>query len=155
MMTAKTSTKDIARGEIQAELETSASTLSHHLDKLKNEDLVPVSLMLHAQQSHPAGEDRPDLQMRGEITMENIKEVVRGKYAEAALRVHTGGSSCCGAGPATECCDPITSNLYDQRQTAELPEAAVLASLGCGNPTALAELRSGRNRSGPRLRRRH
>src|SRR5438477_6760254 len=75
--------------------------------------------------------------------MENIKDVVRGKYAEAALRVHTGGSSCCGAGPATECCDPITSNLYDQRQTAELPEAAVLASLGCGNPTALAQLHPG------------
>ena len=75
--------------------------------------------------------------------MENIKDVVRGKYAEAALRVHTGGSSCCGAGPATECCDPITSNLYDQIQTDGLPEAAVLASLGCGNPTALAELHAG------------
>jgi SAM-dependent methyltransferase len=59
------------------------------------------------------------------------------------LRVHTGGSSCCGAGAATECCDPITSNLYDQRQTDGLPEAAVLASLGCGNPTALAELHAG------------
>jgi ubiquinone/menaquinone biosynthesis C-methylase UbiE len=75
--------------------------------------------------------------------MENIKDVVRGKYAEAALRVHTGGSSCCGAGAATECCDPITSNLYDQGQTGELPEAAVLASLGCGNPTALAQLHPG------------
>jgi len=75
--------------------------------------------------------------------MENIKDVVRGKYAEAALRVHTGGSSCCGAGPATDCCDPITSNLYDHRQTDGLPETAVLASLGCGNPTALAELRAG------------
>lgn len=75
--------------------------------------------------------------------MESIKDVVRGKYAEAALRVHTGGSSCCGAGPATECCDPITSNLYDQIQTDGLPEAAVLASLGCGNPTALAELHAG------------
>jgi SAM-dependent methyltransferase len=75
--------------------------------------------------------------------MENIKDVVRGKYAEAALRVHTGGSSCCGAGPATDYCDPISSNLYDQRQTDGLPETAVLASLGCGNPTALAELRAG------------
>jgi len=75
--------------------------------------------------------------------MENIKVLVRGKYAEAALRVHTGGSSCCGAGPATDCCDPITSNLYDQLQTDELPEGAVLASLGCGNPTALAELHTG------------
>jgi SAM-dependent methyltransferase len=75
--------------------------------------------------------------------MENIKDEVREKYAQAALRVYSGGSSCCGAGPATECCDPITSNLYDQRQTSELPEAAVLASLGCGNPTALAELQPG------------
>src|SRR5213083_2937302 len=75
--------------------------------------------------------------------MEDIKDVVRGKYAEAALRVHTGGSSCCGAGPATDCCDPITGNLYDQRQTAELPDAALLASLGCGNPTALAQLHPG------------
>ena len=75
--------------------------------------------------------------------MENIKDLVRGKYAEAALRVHTGGRSCCGAGPATDCCDPITSNLYDQLQTDELPEGAVLASLGCGNPTALAELHTG------------
>jgi len=95
--------------------------------------------MLHSQQSHPAGGDRSDLQ----IVMENIKDVVRGKYAEAALRIHAGGSSCCGAGPATDCCDPITSNLYDQLQTDELPEAAVLASLGCGNPTALAELHPG------------
>jgi len=75
--------------------------------------------------------------------MERIKDVVREKYAEAALRVHAGGSSCCGAGAATECCDPITSNLYSQIQTDQLPEAAVLASLGCGNPTALAELRPG------------
>ena len=75
--------------------------------------------------------------------MENIRDAVQGKYAEAALRVHTGGSSCCGAGPATDCCDPITSNLYDQLQADGLPEAAVLASLGCGNPTALAELHAG------------
>jgi len=81
--------------------------------------------------------------MKSRNTMENIKVLVRGKYAEAALRVHTGGSSCCGAGPATDCCDPITSNLYDQLQTDELPEGAVLASLGCGNPTALAELHTG------------
>ena len=75
--------------------------------------------------------------------MENIKDLVRGKYAEAALRIHTGGRSCCGAGPATDCCDPITSNLYDQLQTDELPEGAVLASLGCGNPTALIDLHEG------------
>src|SRR5580693_1242150 len=73
-----------------------------------------------------------------------LKEVVQQKYGEAALRVNSGGSSCCGATAALDgCCDPITSNLYDATQTASLPEAAVLASLGCGNPTALAELESG------------
>jgi SAM-dependent methyltransferase len=74
----------------------------------------------------------------------DIKDVVKEKYGQAALRVHTGGSSCCGAGAALEnCCDPITSDLYDAAQTGELPEEAVLASLGCGNPTALAQLSAG------------
>jgi arsenite methyltransferase len=72
-----------------------------------------------------------------------IKEVVKEKYGQAALRVHSGGSSCCGASAAIEGCDPITSNLYDLSQTGALPEAAVLASLGCGNPTALAQLNAG------------
>jgi 2-polyprenyl-3-methyl-5-hydroxy-6-metoxy-1,4-benzoquinol methylase len=73
-----------------------------------------------------------------------IKEVVKEKYAQAALRVNAGGSSCCGAGAALDgCCDPITSNLYDASQTGALPEEAVLASLGCGNPTALAQLNAG------------
>jgi ubiquinone/menaquinone biosynthesis C-methylase UbiE len=73
-----------------------------------------------------------------------IKEVVREKYGQAALRVNAGGSSCCGASAALDgCCDPITSNLYDAAQTGGLPAEAVLASLGCGNPTALAELNPG------------
>jgi arsenite methyltransferase len=73
-----------------------------------------------------------------------LKEVVKEKYGQAALRVHTGGSSCCGAGAALDgCCDPITSNLYDSAETGDLPQAAVLASLGCGNPTALAQLNPG------------
>ena len=73
-----------------------------------------------------------------------LKETVREKYGEAALRVKSGGSSCCGASAALDgSCDPITSNLYDASQTDTLPEAAVLASLGCGNPTALAELKPG------------
>ena len=72
-----------------------------------------------------------------------IKEVVKQKYGEAALRVKTGGSSCCGATSATGCADPITSNLYDASQIGQLPQEAVLASLGCGNPTALAELKAG------------
>src|SRR6202051_1889031 len=74
----------------------------------------------------------------------NIKDVVKEKYGQAALRVHSGGSSCCGASAALDgCCDPITSNLYDAAQTGVLPEEAVLASLGCGNPTALAQLNPG------------
>jgi len=75
-----------------------------------------------------------------------VKEVVKEKYGEAALRVVSGaGSACCGSSPSS-CCqgaDPITSNLYDESQKGALPEAAVLASLGCGNPTALAELKPG------------
>jgi arsenite methyltransferase len=67
-----------------------------------------------------------------------IKDAVREKYGQAARQV---GNSCCGA--ATACNDPITSNLYSDDQTGELPEAAVMASLGCGNPTALAELKPG------------
>jgi len=74
----------------------------------------------------------------------DIKEVVKEKYGQAALRVHSSGSSCCGASAATEsCCDPITANLYDHSQTSQIPEDAVKASLGCGNPTALAELNPG------------
>ena len=75
----------------------------------------------------------------------NIKEVVKEKYGQAALRVKSGGgSSCCGATAAKElCCDPITSNLYDDSQAGQIPEEALLASLGCGNPTALAQLNAG------------
>jgi arsenite methyltransferase len=72
-----------------------------------------------------------------------VKETVREKYGQAALRVSAGGSSCCGASAAIEGCDPITTNLYDEAQTGMLPEEAVLASLGCGNPTALAQLHEG------------
>ena len=79
------------------------------------------------------------------MSTEQVKEVVREKYGQAAIRAKAGtGSSCCGGAGALEaCCDPITSNLYDGRQEAELPELAVKASLGCGNPTALAELKAG------------
>jgi SAM-dependent methyltransferase len=73
-----------------------------------------------------------------------VKDVVGERYRQAALRVTTGGGACCGASAATDgCCDPITANLYDASQIGVLPEEAVLASLGCGNPTALAELRAG------------
>ena len=71
----------------------------------------------------------------------DIRQVVKESYGEAARKVATAGSSCCGA--KASCGDPITSNLYDDAETRGLPEAAVLASLGCGNPTALAELNPG------------
>jgi len=73
----------------------------------------------------------------------DIKEVVKQKYGQAALRVQAGGSSCCGATAATGCADPITSNLYDASQAGQIPEEALLGSLGCGNPTALAQLKPG------------
>lgn len=73
----------------------------------------------------------------------DIKAAVKEKYGEAALRVKSGGSSCCGSTSGSACADPITSNLYDGAQTAQIPEEALLASLGCGNPTALANLNAG------------
>ena len=78
------------------------------------------------------------------MSTEDIKEVVREKYGQAALRVQTGGSSCCGASTALDsCCDPITTNLYDAAQASQVPDDALKASLGCGNPTALAQLNAG------------
>ena len=73
----------------------------------------------------------------------DIKDIVRDKYAAAALRVGGGGGSCCGASAELAGASPITSNLYGAAETGVLPDAAVLASLGCGNPTALAELKPG------------
>ena len=73
-----------------------------------------------------------------------IKDVVQAKYGEAARRVVAGQSnSCCGAAACGTDIDPITRDLYDHSQTSVLPEDAVKASLGCGNPTALAELKAG------------
>ena len=73
----------------------------------------------------------------------NIREVVKEKYGQAALRVKS-GSSCCGATAAgISGCDPITSNLYHDSQARQIPEEALMASLGCGNPTALAQLNPG------------
>ena len=79
------------------------------------------------------------------MSTDNLTDVVREKYGQAALRVTTGnGNSCCGAAPAgLGCVDPITSNLYADEQSTQIPEAAMLASLGCGNPTALAKLNPG------------
>jgi arsenite methyltransferase len=74
-----------------------------------------------------------------EVVTVEIKEAVRERYAEAAKQAKNGGSSCCSGAK----CDPITSDLYAATETEGLPDTAVLASLGCGNPTALAELREG------------
>jgi len=80
-----------------------------------------------------------------EDTSMDVKAIVKEKYGEAALKVISGtGSACCSGSPS--CCsggDPITTNLYSELQKNELPDTAVLASLGCGNPTALAELKPG------------
>jgi arsenite methyltransferase len=80
------------------------------------------------------------------MSSEKIKEVVKEKYGEAAKRVVAGArSACCGTSPASaiEGGDPITSNLYGEGETSVIPETALQASLGCGNPTALAKLQAG------------
>lgn len=75
---------------------------------------------------------------------ESIKEVVRDKYAQAAVRAVSGKSSCGGTSPASiNGCDPISANLYGENETSAIPEEALRASLGCGNPTALAKLQPG------------
>jgi arsenite methyltransferase len=74
------------------------------------------------------------------MSTQNVKEIVWEKYGQAALRVTSGtGNPCCRAGSSEleASCDPITSNLYDAAQEGEVPDTAIRASLGCGNPTAL------------------
>ena len=73
----------------------------------------------------------------------NIQDAVKQKYGEAAKRAASGGSACCGGGGELSGCDPITKDLYDESEKAGLPAKAVAASLGCGNPTALAKLQPG------------
>jgi arsenite methyltransferase len=73
----------------------------------------------------------------------NIQEAVKQKYGEAAKRAAAGGTACCGGGAQLSGCDPITKDLYSDAEKRALPEKALAASLGCGNPTALAELRPG------------
>jgi len=73
----------------------------------------------------------------------DIRKVVRERYGKAALKVADAESARCCEPQASSCCDPITSNLYEISETASLPDQAVLASLGCGNPTALAQLHPG------------
>jgi SAM-dependent methyltransferase len=75
------------------------------------------------------------------MVMDAIKDVVRQKYGQAARAARSGSKADCGCG--TACCDPITSDLYGEREASAVPPEALLASLGCGNPTALAELKPG------------
>jgi arsenite methyltransferase len=80
------------------------------------------------------------------MSSENIKSIVQEKYGAAAQRAASGQSSaCCGSSPASaiDRCDPITANLYGEGEAGSVPEAALRASLGCGNPTALANLAPG------------
>jgi len=74
-----------------------------------------------------------------------ITQAVKEKYGEAASRVASGGAASCGTSPSSKCCggDPITANLYESGETSGIPEQALLASLGCGNPAALAQLQPG------------
>jgi SAM-dependent methyltransferase len=76
-------------------------------------------------------------------TAEEIKQVVKERYGQAASRVQAGRASCCGGGSAATSCDPISSNLYSRDESAGIPENALFASLGCGNPTALTKLNPG------------
>jgi len=77
------------------------------------------------------------------MSTENLQEVVKQKYGAAAKQVASGGVASCSGGGELSCCDPITKDLYDASQTSMLPAEAVAASLGCGNPTALAKLQPG------------
>ena len=164
--------KGMIVGDIQSEIDIPNSTLSHHLDKLKNENLVtvrregtylwyrantdalkdltrlPVRRMLHPQPCGRAKRFSFDFQVKRETYMssENIKSIVQEKYGEAAKRAASGqASACCGSSPASaiDGCDPITANLYGENEAGSVPEAALRASLGCGNPTALAKLAPG------------
>src|SRR5258706_363778 len=101
--------------------------------------------MLHAQPRRFAGRICPNLKVKSGRTMgnENLQEVVKQKYGNAAKQVAAGGVASCGGSGALSCCDPITKDLYDPSQTSALPKEAVAASLGCGNPTALAKLQPG------------
>src|SRR5271166_866193 len=140
--------------EIQDDLEIPSSTLSHHLEKLKNEDLVRVERqgtfcvirqtrrrsakycnffmpsVVRATRRSSRRISFNCADRRISMADTDIKDVVKEKYGQAALLVtnRTGGSSCCGAAPATGfSCDPITSNLYDATQVQQIPEQAMLA----------------------------
>src|SRR5712671_5882242 len=103
--------------------------------------------MLHEEPGGGSGDGSTDfavkISRKNDMSETNIQDVVRQKYGEAAKQVTAGGTACCGGGGELSGCDPITKNLYDDAQKAGLPAGAVAASLGCGNPTALAKLQEG------------
>jgi arsenite methyltransferase len=99
--------------------------------------------MLYAQQSAACGVGYQNFEMRNAMKENEIIESVKDKYGAAAKQVAAGGTACCGDGAQLSGCDPITKNLYAEDQKSSLPAAAVAASLGCGNPTALAKLQPG------------
>jgi arsenite methyltransferase len=99
--------------------------------------------MLHAKPRDQPGQAHVRQALK-DTTMDKITETVRERYAEAARRVVAGQAATCGCGTGSDpCCDPITSNLYGGAEAGEVPDSALKASLGCGNPTALAELKLG------------
>jgi arsenite methyltransferase len=77
------------------------------------------------------------------MSEQNLREFVKEKYGAAAKQAAGGGVATCGGGADFSCCDPISRDLYDSSQIASIPEKAAAASLGCGNPTALAQLQPG------------
>src|ERR1041384_1981564 len=100
--------------------------------------------VLRVRQARSESREGNTFPVEGDVGEQTIRDTVKEKYGEAAKRVLEGKEAeCC----SSSCCDgskdPISSNLYSQAETALIPEAAVLGSLGCGNPTALAELRPG------------
>src|SRR6266566_8547493 len=79
----------------------------------------------------------------GKTPMSDLQEDVKQKYRDAAKRAASGGTACCGGGAERSGCDPISKDLYTNAEKGALPEKALAASLGCGNPTALAQLQPG------------
>jgi arsenite methyltransferase len=100
-----------------------------------------VAVLIHVESLQDA--DRDYFEGGQPMDARAIRNLIKDKYGEAAVRAKKGGSSCCGAAPPLPNVDPITSNLYSDQESEGLPADAVAASLGCGNPTALAELHAG------------
>src|SRR5215469_3679097 len=105
--------------------------------------------MLHAIAGGSCGVGGPNFKVKflrekkESMSEPNIQEAVKQKYSEAAKRSASGGTACCGGGGELSGCDPITKDLYSEAEKGALPAKAVAASLGCGNPAALAQLQPG------------